>query len=121
MLSSVTGDIYRLDPNAYQDETDQITVEIVTNKYDMDTYNRKFGSVARLVGDSYSTQNLIGLSWTNDDYQTWSTEASVDLSDGYPAFQRLGSFRRRAWKIRHASNMPLRLESLEVVYDEGTT
>lgn len=121
LLSSVTGDIYRLDPNAYQDETDQITVEIVTNKYDMDTYNRKFGSVARLVGDSYSTQNLIGLSWTNDDYQTWSTEASVDLSDGYPAFQRLGSFRRRAWKIRHASNMPLRLESLEVVYDEGTT
>ena len=121
LLSSVHGDIYRLDPSIYRDELDPITVEIVTNKYDMDTYNRKFCSIARLVGDSYSTQNLVGLSWTNDDYQTWSTEVPIDMSDGYPAFQRLGSFRRRAWRIRHNTNMPLRLESLEVVYDEGTS
>jgi len=121
LLSSVHGDIYRLDPNAYSDELDPITVEIVTNKYDMDTYNRKFGSVVRLVGDSYTTTNLVGLSWTNDDYQTWSTEVNINMSDGYPAFQRLGSFRRRAWKLRHNSNQPLRLESLELVYDEGTS
>ena len=120
LLSSVHGDIYRLDPNAYLDEADPITVEIITNKYDMDTYNRKFGSVVRLVGDSYSTSNVVTLSWTNDDYQTWSTGVPIEMSDSYPAFQRLGQFRRRAWKLKHTANQPLRLESLELIYEEGT-
>jgi len=121
LLSSVHGDIYKLDPSTYQDETDPITVEIRTNKYDMDTYNRKFGSIVRVVGDRYSTSNAIDLSWTDDDYQTYPVIASIDLNDDYPAYQRLGSFRRRAWKIKHALNKPLRLEALELVYDEGTT
>ena len=121
LLSSVTGDIYKLLPNVYQDENDPITVEIRTNKYDMDTYNRKFGSVVRLVGDRYSTTNNVSLSWTDNDYQSYSTPVDIDLSDDYPAFQRLGSFRRRAWKLKHTANQPLRLESLELVYDEGTS
>jgi len=121
LLSSIHGDIYKLDPSYYQDETDPITVEIRTNKYDMDTYNRKFGSAVRLVGDRYSTSNIVNLSWTDDDYQTYPVTAPIDLNDDYPAYQRLGSFRRRAWKLKHALNLPLRLESLELVYDEGST
>jgi len=121
LLSSVTGDIYYLDPAKYQDENDNIVVEIRTNKYDMDTYNRKFGHVARIVGDRYSTSNPVTLTWTNDDYQTWSNDKTVDLNDDYPAFQRLGHFRRRAWKIKHTGNAPLRLEALEVVYEDGTS
>lgn len=121
LLSSVTGDIYELNPAYYQDENDPIVVEITTNKYDMDTYNRKFGSAVRIVGDSYSTTNTVDLSWTDDDYQTFPVTATIDLSDGYPAYQRLGSFRRRAWRIRHTGNAPLRLEALELVYDEGST
>jgi hypothetical protein len=121
LLSSITGDIYKLLPNVYQDENDPIIVEIRTNKYDMDTYNRKFGSVVRIVGDRYSTTNNVSLSWTDSDYQSYSTPVDIDMSDDYPAFQRLGSFRRRAWKLKHIANQPLRLESLELIYDEGTS
>lgn len=119
LLSATTGDIYYLNPDKYQDETDPITVEIRTNKYDMDTYNRKFVSSIRIVGDRYATNNSVKLAWSDDDYQTWSNEKDIELTDNFPAFQRGGSFRRRAFRIKHALNYPLRLESLEVVYDEG--
>lgn len=121
LLSASTGDIYFLNTGKYQDETDPITVEIRTIKYDMDTYNRKFVTNMRIVGDRYATSNAVKLSWSDDDYQTWSNEKDITLTDDFPAFQRGGSFRRRAFKIKHALNYPLRLESLEVLYKEGTS
>ena len=74
----------------------------------------------RAVGDRYSTSNSVTLNWSDDDYQTWSNDKTISLTDDLPDFKRLGSFRRRAFKIRHSSDNPLRLESLEVEYTEGT-
>jgi len=119
LLSFTNGNIVTLDPTVCQDEGNPISCEIVTNKYDMDTYVRKFMPSAMVVGDSYSTSNVVQLSWSNDDYLTWATDRTIDLTDGYPATQQLGSFRRRAFRIRHADNKPLRLEALEVTYDTG--
>lgn len=121
LLSSTNGDIYYLNVSKYQDESNPITVEIRTQKYDMDSYNRKFIDKVRIVGDRYSTSNVVKLSWSDDDYQTWSNEKDITLTDDYPAFARCGSFRRRSFKIKHALNYPLRLESLELVYREGTS
>jgi len=121
MLHESVGDVYYLDPDTFLDSASLIDVEIRTNKYDMDTYNRKFCSGVRVVGDATTTTNNVQLSWSDDDYQTWSNEYDINLSDGYPARQRMGAFRRRAWRIFHSADAPLRLESLEVVYDEGTS
>lgn len=121
LLHSSNGTLYKLDVNCYTDGTDQINVELITNRYDMDTYHRKFMHSCKIVGDRYSTANSINLQWTNDDYQTWSNVKQISLTDDFPAFQRLGVFRRRAFKITHNSDNPLRLESLEVEYTEGDT
>lgn len=120
VLHTSNGCVYTLNPNAYQDDSTAILVELVTNKYDMDTYHRKFMSSVKIVGDSYATTNDITLQWTDDDYKTWSNEKTISLSDSFPAFHRLGAFRRRAFKLKHSSNNPLRLESLECEYTEGT-
>jgi len=119
LLSDTNGNIVTLDPTVYQDEGNPISVEIVTNKYDMDTYSRKFMSGATIVGDHYDSTNVVGLSWTNDDYLTWATDRPIDLNDSFPIAQQLGHFRRRAFRLRHSENKPLRLEALEVVYDTG--
>ena len=119
LLHNTTGDVVTLDPTVYLDVADPISCEIYTNKYDMDTYSRKFMSGATLVGDGYSTANVVQLSWSNDDYQTWATDRPIDLNDSFPITQQLGHFRRRAFRLRHSENKPLRLESLEVVYDTG--
>lgn len=121
LLSASTGDMYYLDPEYYLDENIPIVVEIRTNKYDMDTYNRKFASSIKIVGDRYEGTNPIAVAWSDDDYQTWSNNYVVDLNDDFPTRSRMGSFRRRAWRLVHVANKPLRLESLEVVYDEGTS
>lgn len=121
LLHDSTGTICVLNPNTYTDSGTNILVEIVTNKFDMDTYRRKFISGFRLVGDRYSvaSANSITLYWSDDDYQTWSNGKVIALWDGFPNFARLGSFRRRAFKIIHQMNNAFRAESIEVDYVEG--
>lgn len=121
LLHKSSGTIYKLDPNVNNDAGTSILCELVTNRYDMDTYNRKFMSSVKLVGDRYETANSVTLQWTNDDYETWSNEKTITLTDDFPAFHRLGSFRRRAFKIKHSVDQPLRVESLECVYTEGSS
>jgi len=121
LLHSSNGTLYKLDTTCYTDGTDPILLELVTNRYDMDTYHRKFMHSCKIVGDRYSTANSINLQWTNDDYQTWSNIKTISLTDDFPAFQRLGAFRRRAFRITHSSDNPLRVESLEVEYTKGNT
>lgn len=121
LLHKSNGNVYTLDPSVYTDNGNDILCELVTNRYDMDTYHRKFMCSAKIVGDRYSSSNSVILSWTNDDYETWSNPKTITLTDDFPAFQRLGVFRRRAFKITHNLNQPLRLESLEVEYNEGST
>lgn len=121
LLHNSNGNLYKLDPTAYLDDTTPIIVELVTNRYDMDTYHRKFMHSCKIVCDRYAVANSIKLQWTNDDYQTWSNVKTISLSDDFPAFQRMGVFRRRAFKLVHDTNNPLRVESLEVEYTEGDT
>lgn len=121
LLHNSNGSLYKLDPTTYLDDTTPIIVELVTNRYDMDTYHRKFMHSCKIVCDRYAVANSIKLQWTNDDYQTWSNVKTISLSDDFPAFQRMGVFRRRAFKLVHDTNNPLRVESLEVEYTEGDT
>lgn len=124
LLHTSGGYACTLDVNSSQDMTSAEQVEpirclIRTNRFDMDTYNRKFMSSLKLVGDRADNPQLVTISWSNDDYQSW-VDRELDLSDDFPALHQLGSFRRRAFKIFYDGNQPLRLESLEVVYQEGS-
>lgn len=119
LLHNSNGSLYKLDPTVYQDDGVAILVELQTNKYDMDTYKRKFLSNFKIVGDRYETGNSVDVKWTDDDYETWSNVKTIALTDDFPNFARGGSFRRRAFNIRQALNYSLRLESFEVTYYEG--
>jgi hypothetical protein len=121
LLHNSNGCLYKLDPNVYTDDGTTILCELVTNRYDMDTYNRKFMSSCKIVGDRSATSNPIILTWSDDDYQTWSNEKTIDTNDDFPAFHRMGSFRRRAFKLKHTQDAPCRVESLEVIYTKGTS
>ena len=119
VLHNSNGCVYKVDPTKYTDDGVAILVDVTTNKYDMDTYNRKFMRAVRPVGDRYATGNALSIRWSDDDYQTWSNTKTVTLSDDFPNWSRLGSFRRRAFNLKHDLNYPLRLESLEVSFYEG--
>jgi hypothetical protein len=120
-LFSVTGTnaIYKFDPTLYQDNGTNFTAQVITNNEDFGTYNRKTMSRLAIVGDKPTSSNSVSVSWSDDDYQNFSTPVSVDLYQEYPSTRRLGIFRRRAFKVSHTANAPLRLARMEVTINKG--
>lgn len=115
LLHESDGYIYILDPAVFTDNGTAILADIYTNKYDGSTMNRKFMSNATVVGDQGSTYSI---RWSDDDYVTWCAEKTLGVT--FPWFARLGSFRRRAFNIKHSANEDFRAEFLEFEVDVGT-
>jgi hypothetical protein len=113
-----SGGIAKLTPVVYNDVgTVPIVVDIYTSTLDFDTMNNKFMHNLNIVGD-YQTGDVINFYWSDDDYQTWSNIKTLSRA-GRSYFTRGGVFRRRAFRVNHSSNYPLRLESIEMELDLG--
>lgn len=115
---STTGFVYLLDDGTYEDNGKPIDVLAQTFKFDAGDNKRKFNSSLEIIGDKVESTAYV--SYTNDDYTTWSKYRPVDLETQRSEIHRLGNFRRRAYKVRHHDNVPLRLEDLEVDVTKGT-
>ena len=115
---STTGFVFVLDNGTYQDNGNPIEVLIRTFKFDAGNNNKKFTSQLEIIGDKVTSNAYIR--YTNDDYQTYSKFRPVNLGAQRSLINRLGQTRRRAYEIRHHSNTPLRLESLETTVTEGS-
>jgi len=100
-----------------------INMLIRTNKYDMDTINRKRLHSLRLVSDyeiMYGTTDL-RISYTDDDYKSFSTSRQMELNKDFPILYQLGSFRRRAFQLDCTTDYTIRFEALELVYTEDNS
>lgn len=116
LLHKDNGRIYELTPTQYTDAGVNIDVSAITSKIDFGSDKRKFYHKIEVVGDL--VPSTLDVSWTDDDYQTWSNVKTLDLSER-PYFMRGGVSRRRAFKLNHSDNTPLRLEFLECIYTQG--
>jgi len=115
LLHNTDGYVYILDPTIYRDNGVEILEDIYSSKYDSSTMNRKFMHNLTVIGDAGSTYTI---RWSDDDYATWNAFKTLDTTR--PWFARCGSFRRRAFNIRHAANEDSRVEALEFEVDTGT-
>ena len=113
MLHQSNGKIYRADIDIYQDFGNEIKTEIVTNKIDFNTSKIKFLGALDIIGDSQSSTSNVTLDWTDDDYQSWSNTRTIDMSKPVMREHALGSFVRRAFRLKHEANTPFRVQSLE--------
>lgn len=111
--------VYYFDPSVYQDDGTNFTVYLQTKNNDFDTRRLKFGSRALLDCDQTSATSNCQLSWTVDDYKTWSTPRTINLEDTYPATFALGQFRKIAFKLEYTDNFPMRFSALELDYNQG--
>jgi hypothetical protein len=96
----------------YQDDLNEMKVMIQTSRYDGETAKIKFMERLEVIGDWQDTSNDMYIYWSDDDYKTWSAYREVDLSKRAYLY-RCGSFRRRAFKLYHFDNTPLRLNAIE--------
>lgn len=111
--------LFKFDPTLYQDNGTNFTCTVVTDKVRFDTYKTKF--ISRLVvwANKPSSSSLLSISWTDNDYQTFSTARTVDISTQRPRLDRLGKFRERAFKFTFTDNQPFILLSVEVDLNMG--
>lgn len=99
-----------------------ITSIVITGKLDFNTMNGKFMHRLTIIGDvpAASSATSCTLSWSDDDYQTWTTPRTIVFDDTMPTITQLGRFRRRAFKLTYSQAYPLRVEGFEVDINTGS-
>ena len=123
LLDDSNGKVYTISEDNHTDAGTGFLCQIVTPKYDFDTFNRKFMSRFSLIGDipdGSGAGNVLQIYWTDDDYQTWSTARDLSFDYDFPCIAQLGNFRRRAFKIEYSQPYLLRLEAFEVDINKGS-
>lgn len=119
LVQSGSSTLVYFSPTAYRDNGTNFTMSIVTDNLWFDSYNNKFCGRLSIVGDRVSASANISVSWSDDDYQTFSTARDVDMSLDHPKLTALGKFRRRAFKLLWTQNYALRLVKLELDLNMG--
>lgn len=120
--AGVAGKIWRLNVSSviYVDNGDEYTMSVQTSKIDSDNHFRKRLSRLTLIGDRPILSAEVNVSWSDDDYQTWSTPRTIDMSDQNAYLNNVGrDFRRRAFKLTQTTNTGARWESLELNTIQG--
>ena len=105
--------------STFTDSGAAFTQTVQTEPLDFGTMRRKSWLALRVVGDIQSSTSNISISWSDDDYATFSTPVTIDMSslaDMNSGISRLGQSRRRAWKLTHAANTPNRMEAIEITF-----
>lgn len=119
---SPNAKLYLLEDRTYQDDGNAITMQVTTLKLDFDNMNRKDMYRASVFGDwPLDGDSTLTMEWSDDDYRTWSNPRTIDITSDFPWTRRLGKFRRRAFRLTHTDNTPLRLEGIEVDINNGTS
>lgn len=95
------------------------TCKFTTRPLDFGNYRTKF--VSRLVfgTDKNATSTFMQVSWSDDDYSTFSTPRPVNLANVYAPLWACGAFRKRIFQITYADDFPMRWASVEIDYNQG--
>ena len=122
LLDDSTAKTYQFDQETFQDNTtgaETIKVQILTAKVDNGTMQNKFMSRLQAIGDLNTSTGTISIAWSDDDYQTFTADRTQDLDNHQSWLSRLGMYKRRAFRIKHEQNLPMRLSHLEVNGETG--
>jgi hypothetical protein len=110
-----TGQQMQMLPTLYSDATGPMNVTCITPPYDWNTSNYKRFNYVSQLSDSINT--TINISYSDDDYQTFSSPRGIQLNGPRNQLRRCGESRRRIWKMFHQDNTPLRLYELRFDMD----
>jgi hypothetical protein len=115
------GKSYLFDSTYTSDAGDVITADLYIPNFDGGTRRRKQLNNLEFIGDRVTGSTLLVRCNDNDyDANSWSNFRRVDMSMERPMLTNCGTFRRRAYHIRHESNTPMRLQAMEAQIDLGT-
>lgn len=112
------GYMYYASPLYNNDNGSIITIDIYTPNYDGDIHQRKVLDRMDFIGDK-TPGSTLNVRFSDNDYQSWSNYRQVDMNQTTPFLTRMGTFRRRAFNLRHQSNTDFRLMAIELTMRIG--
>lgn len=95
------------------------TCNFTTRPLDFGNYRLKFVSRMVFGTDKAASTALMSVSWSDDDYQTFTAPRSVDMSLTYTPLYACGMFRKRAFRITYTGDQFMRWRSVEIDYNQG--
>jgi hypothetical protein len=116
-LDDVSGELYIFSTTTYSDNGNNIYYRSVTDIFDAGSDNNKFYRRLVAIGDKVSA--TLKVRYSSNDYQTFSSWRTIDLSKERGQLLQLGKSRRRSWEFLVEDNVPLRLDAAEVSLDIG--
>lgn len=117
VLHNTDGKLYKLDPALYEDTAGSILCWLITERYNLGSQRWKRMFRVELVADKQSS-GTVSLEYSDDDYTTWETARTLDLTTR-PYTKGTKAFRRRAFRLKHTANADFRLEAIEVDFNDG--
>lgn len=120
-LFNIVGDtkLYKMNPAVYQDNSVNFNFINLSQNESFGTMREKFMSSLMVDCDRTTSTDTATITWSDDDYQTFSTARTVILNAYMPILTQLGKFRKRAIKFVYAGNYPLRLYKYSVDFNIG--
>lgn len=110
---STSGKVYTMNPSSmvFQDDGSDYTMRVQTSLIG-EPNRRTFWEEIEIMGDISSTSSPLTISFSDDDYGSYTVLATVDLSSARPRWQRAGSAYRRSWVLTHSTAVPVRIEAM---------
>lgn len=118
-LGTSSSAIYKFSDSLYQDNGTNFSCTVVTEASNFGTLNRKTMPKLTIIADRPASNASVDLSWSDDDYQTYSTARSINLNQDLPCTYNLGWFRQRNFKLVFTANENLRIQDLEAQINKG--
>lgn len=102
------GRVYTISPTVYQDAGTNFTMTIQTERLAYQTDENKVQDKLFVIGDT--TTGTLNVSYSDDDYGSFSTPRPIDMSLADKYLTRLGSFVERSYRFTYAENTAMRLQ-----------
>jgi len=114
---TTSGKVYTINPASRTFQDDGVGFTATAQLATVDPGNGGFTRYdeAQIKADVESSTSNLMLSWSDDDYATFSTARTLDLSGSIPKTTGLGGTKNpRAFQMTHASNTPFRIQELRL-------
>lgn len=97
-----------------------IQAQFTSTIVDGGTQREKTAMRLEIFSDN-SNAGSLELQWSDDDYKSWSVPVTIDLTQPRAFVDDLGTFRRRAFRFRHTSQCPLRIQRMALTVLLGSS
>lgn len=118
-LGGLAGKRFVSQNTTWTDDSVAFSMIAQTVKTDFGTEKLKTVNYVTLLGCDIQTGTAT-LEYSDDDYATWTTAGTFDLTKINPRIFRCGSFKGgRAWRVTHSDATDFRCESIKFQYKVG--